>query len=213
MVQTYISATLGNMVAQSVMRGLNVNDKPLDLADSVLSGMQVGTAFIAYPVSVQLLKDVCPAFKKNAEDPNGNKWITYTLGGAGGAAIVTLLNYPISRFQMARRTGTCPIKNPIKEMASMYIDQVGSSIGFAATMGTVAPLIPIPKDSLGSWARNSGLVQISNIGGKVFAYPIHKIRHGSSLCGMIGGYLKGALGVCVTGDSTAHFKNVLAFIA
>lgn len=213
MVHTYISATLGNMVAQSVMRGLGTTEAPLDFCDSALSGMQVGTAFIAYPVSVQLLKDISPKFKKNAEDPNGNKWITYTLGGAGGAAIVTLLNYPISRIQVTRKTGKCPIKNPLKEMASMYVDQIGSSIGFAATMGTVAPLIPIPKDSLGSWARNSGLVQIANIGGKCFAYPIHKIRHGSTLCGMISGYLKGSLGVMVTGDSTMHFKNVLSFIA
>jgi hypothetical protein len=55
-------------------------------------------------------------------------------------------------------------------------------------------------------------VNISNIGGKIGAWPIHAVRHGKRLTEMIGGYIKGVPGVIVCGDATASFKNVFGFL-
>ena len=211
MAQTYIGATLGNMVSQVTMRGIRGGEGPVNWTDTALNGLQVGTAFIAYPVACRILSNVCPRFKENMTNPNGNKLMVYTLGGAGAAAILTVVNLPLSRMAISLKTKACHHPKP-RDFVKTFFDNVGSSIGFAATMGTIAPHVPIPKDSLGQWARTHLLVNVSNIGGKVFAYPIHHLRHGSTLSGMVGGYIQNMGGVVITGDATNHFKNVLQFL-
>ena len=213
MYQTYVSATLGSIVSQAAMRGVNGAAGPIDWHDSLLSGMMTGTAFIAYPVACDILKKKCASFKRAFEDPKACKIPVYIEGGMLGAAIVTVMNYPLSVLQQKHRAkgGEAPGFSP-KGFAGFYIDQVGSSIGFAATMGTLAPRIPIPKNSLLAWARQHALVNISNVGAKCTAFPIHFLRHGSTLTGMVGGYLKGVPGVVICGDATNHFKGVFGFM-
>ena len=153
-------------------------------------------------------------FKRSFEDPKACKAPVYIKGGMLGAAIVTLTNYPLSVLQQRHRAkngGEAPKFSP-KGVAGFYIDQLGSSIGFAATMGTLAPRVPIPKNSLLAWARQHALVNISNVGAKLCAFPVHYIRHGSTLTGMVGGYLKMVPGVVITGDATNHFKGVFGFM-
>lgn len=212
MYQTYVSATLGSMVSQAAMRGIN-GATPIDWKDTLLSGMMTGTAFIAYPVACNFLKKNCPDFKQKFEDPKACKLTVYLRGGMVGAAICTALNYPLTVAKQchAAKDGKGP-KITLKGAAGFYADQVGSSIGFATTMGTLAPKVPIPKNSFLAWARQHALVNISNVGGKCFAFPIHYLRHGSTLTGMVGGYLKGMGGVVICGDATNHFKNVFQFM-
>ena len=137
--------------------------------------------------------------------------MVYTLGGVGAAAILTAVNLPISKMAASLKTKTCQAPKA-SDFVSTFVDSVGSSIGFAATMGTLAPLVPVPKDSLGQWGRANFLVNVSNIGGKVFSYPIHSLRYGSTLTGMVGGYIQNMGGVVITGDATNHFKNLLQFL-
>ncbi|KAK8893562.1 hypothetical protein M9Y10_021985 [Tritrichomonas musculus] len=210
MEQTYIAATLGNMVASAATRGLNGASGSIDFTDTLLSGLQTGTAFIAYPVACQYLKKTSKDFKKNFEDPNGHKLLVYIEAGALGAGICTLLNYPISTIQKNRK-GAKQSFSP-KGFAGFYADQVGSSIGFAATNGTLQSIIPVPKNSVLAYVRNHFCVNVANIGGKCLAFPIHHLRHGSTLTGMIGGYIPSIPGVIITGDATNHFKNVLGFM-
>ncbi|OHT09689.1 hypothetical protein TRFO_21306 [Tritrichomonas foetus] len=211
MEQTFIGATLGSMVSQAAVRGLNGASGSLDFVDTLLGGLQTGTAFIAYPVACDYLKKHCPQFRKNFEDPKGCKIAVYVQGGMLGAGICTLMNYPLSTIQKNRKGAE---KTPIslKGAVGFYVDQVGSSVGFAATMGTLNPIVPTSKNSVLAWARQHLLVNVSNVGGKCVAFPIHYLRHGSSLTGMIGHYLQGVPGVIITGDATAHFKNVLGFM-
>lgn len=97
-------------------------------------------------------------------------------------------------------------------MAGAWVDQLGASIGFAATNNTLGPKWAIPKNSLLAYLRANTLVQVSNIGGKILSYPIHKVRHGASLPGMLTSYLKGAHGPWVTGDACLFFKGVFNYM-
>lgn len=213
MAQTYVGATLGSIVSQVAMRGISGASTPFDFKTSLLGGLQTGTAFIAYPVACDILAKNSKAFKNRKEDPNANQLPIYIQGGMLGAAIITTINYPLSCILKGYQAPDKKGPNPdLKGALSFYVDQVGSSIGFATTMNTLAPKVPIPSNSLLAWARQHALVNISNVGGKVFAFPIHKIRHGSTLTGMVTGYLKGMGGVVICGDATVHFKNVLGFL-
>jgi hypothetical protein len=100
----------------------------------------------------------------------------------------------------------------LKAAAGFYAEQIGSSIGFAATIGTLTPRIPTASNSLLAWARQNALVNIANIGGKVLSWPAQAIRNGATLTGLVGGYLKFIPGVIATGDATNHFKGVFAFL-
>ena len=210
MAQTYVSATLGNMVSQLVMRGYYGGAGKVDMGNVFLVGLQVGTSFIAYPVAIQILRNKCKKFRDNMDDPKGNKLLTYAAGGATAALIVTAVNYPISRIQMAYNNKK--VENFCKEFFGFYADQIGSSIGFAATMGTVAPLVPSCKDSLSSWARNLLLVNVSNVGGSLFAWPIRFLRHNASLPSMVLGNIRNIPGVMFTGDSSAQYRVITGFI-
>jgi len=185
----------------------------MNCVDTTCGALMTGTGFIAYPVAVEILKNKCQKFRKILEDPKASKIPIYVTAGALGAAICTATNYPLSVCQANNGVPADKKKKVnLKGALSFYVDQIGSSIGFAATMGTLAPKIPVPNNSLLAAARNHALVNISNIGGKVLSYPIHRIRHGSTLCGMVGGYLKNMGGVVITGDATDHFKRVLGFM-
>jgi hypothetical protein len=195
------------------MRGIHGAASGIDWGDAFLGGLQVGTAFIAYPVAVQFLKNNSTKFKKTLEDPNACKAPIYIQGGIVGAGIVTALNYPLSIILGKYRAAGKPAPDfSLSKAAGFYIDQVGSSIGFAATMGTIAPKVPIPKNSFLAWARGAALVNISNIGGKIAAWPIHALRHRSTLSGMVLGYLPAVPAIIVCGDATNHFKGVLSFL-
>jgi hypothetical protein len=211
--QTFISATLGSVVSQSIFRGIHGAPAPIDFTEAFLEGTKVGTSFIAYPVAVEILKRNCPAFKKTAEDPNASKIPVYVKGGALGAAIVTAVHYPVNVIlgQYRSKDGKAPGFD-LKAAAGFYVDQIGSSIGFAATNGTLAPKIPTSTNSFLAWARANALVNISNIGGKILSWPVHAIRHGATLTGQVGGYLKIIPVIVATGDATNHFKGVLAFL-
>ncbi|EAX93739.1 hypothetical protein TVAG_455090 [Trichomonas vaginalis G3] len=210
MTKTFIGATLGGMTAIIAERGVKGAQGSANLADIALSGMHVGVNFIAYPVALQVLSDAFPKFKKNKEDPNGNKAIVYVAGGITGALLGTLAKYPIVKVQEFRAKGKTTVSPT--EVASRFVDSIGGSIGFAATMGTVAPHVPACPNSLGSWARGHLLVHISDLGATLLSFPVARIRYGASLGGMIQGWAKGRLGTTIIGDATHHFKDVLAFI-
>ena len=210
MAQTYVSATIGNMVSQLAMRGYYGGAGKADMGNVFFIGLQVGTSFIAYPVAIQILRNKCKKFRDNMDDPNGSKLITYAAGGATAALIVTAVNYPISRIQMAYNKKK--VEHFFRDFAGFYADQIGSSIGFAATMGTVAPLIPSVNDSLSKWARSNLLVNIANIGASVFAWPIRYIRRGASLPAMIRGNIASIPGFAITGDYTNQVKIITSFL-
>jgi hypothetical protein len=217
MVQTFIGSAAGSMLSQAMGRGIAGAQTPIDWVDTAINGLKTGTAFIAYPVAVRTLSNACPTYKQAVECPTAPKAKVYILGGSLAALICTAVSFPLGKMQACRSGKACTMKernlaNCATEFAGAYADQIGISIGFAATMGTLAPLVPIPKNSILAWIRQSSLVQISNMGGRVFAFPIHKIRRGATLGGMLGGYLKNWHGVLITGDACNYYKGVLQSI-
>ncbi|EAY02077.1 hypothetical protein TVAG_485120 [Trichomonas vaginalis G3] len=216
MIQTYVSAALGSVVSNAVVRGISGAQTPIDWAGVAIGGLQTGTAFISYPVALKILSDHCESFKKDLESPNGNKAKVYILGGALGAAIIAVVNFPLSKLNQARQ-GKCEKKgccacNFAKGMAGTFVDQLGASIGFAATNNTLGPMIPVPHNSFLAYLRANSLVQISNVGGKLLSYPILAYRHGATLPGLLGGYFRTAHGPWITGDACNFFKGVFTCI-
>ena len=219
MVQTFVSAACGSVFSQAACRGIAGAQTPIDWVDASLNGLKTGTAFIAYPVAVKALADAWPFYKKHLECPKATKIPVYVFGGALGAFICTCVNLPLGRVQNARKGGKpcntngSNLANCAKCFAGAYVDQLPSSIGFAATNGTLGPLVPTSTNSFVTWARNNALVNISNIGGKLLSYPVHRIRHGSKLTTMLLDYIRGMHGVVITGDATNFFKGIFACIA
>lgn len=211
MAQTYIAATFGSMVSQLAMRGILGGAGRADMTNTILSGLQVGTNFVAYPIAIQLLRKHSQKFRENMDDPHGKKFVTYLAGGAVAAGIVTAVNYPLTKIMAWHNHQKADKHTP--SIFGFYADQIGSSIGFAATMGTLSPIVPVYHDSLSTWIRTNLLVNASNIGGKLFSYPIHHLRYGTTLSSMITGYMKAIPAVIITGDATNQIKDTIAFIA
>jgi hypothetical protein len=181
-IQTYISAALGNVISQAVTRGIKGAAAPINFTEAFLIGGQVGTAFIAYPVAVHILKNSSAAFKKVAEDPKACLAEVWIKGGLLGAGIVTAVNYPLGLIAAAHRAKGGPSPGfSLHGLAGAYIDQVGKSIGFAATSSVLFSALPQSKNSLVSWARTNAIVNIATLGGRILAYPILALRHGTTL--------------------------------
>ena len=53
--QTYIGATLADMATGVVMNGLSGQGTKINWGNSLLGGLQTGTNFVAYSISVDLL--------------------------------------------------------------------------------------------------------------------------------------------------------------
>lgn len=208
--QTYISAAIGNIVAQLTVRGVNGSPTPVDYTDMILSALQTGTVFISNPIGYEILRRNNEDFKKKLEDENASKLSVWIEGGILGAAVVATVNYPISTIQKKRR-GENP-RFSFKGMAGHFADQLGSSIGFAMTNDTLNKYVPSSKNSLVNWVRGSLQANISKFGGKCCALPVHYLRHGTTPKEMISACIKGAAGVIITRDAAAQLKNVLGFM-
>ena len=204
MLKTFAASTLGCITSNVIQSGLSGSTGAPDFIDLALGGMQCGVDFIAYPIAVNIVAKLSPKFKKNMEDPKGCKIITYVIGGAATAVLGTLLKYPIQKAQAKQGEKFC-----IKEVLSNMVDAVGGSIGFAATINTVAPLLPAPINSLHDWAQGHLLVHIANLGASLAAYPVAHIRYGVSLPAIIGGWKDGLFGTMCTGDAMTHFKALM----
>ena len=207
MIKTFCAATLGCVTSNVIQRGTSGSKGAVDFADLALGGLQCGVDFIAYPVALNLIGKASESFKKNMEDPNGKKYITYIAGGAVTAVIGTLAKYPI-QIMKDRRKGEnvkCNAKDFLKNVAG----SVGGSIGFAATIGTVAPFFPKPASPLMEWAQGHVLVHIANLGATLASFPVAHLQSGVRLCDMLAGWKCGILPTMYTNDACAHFKALM----
>lgn len=208
--QTYISATLGNLLAQFTVRGLNGTSGQVDFVDKLLSAMQTGTVFISNPIAYEILKRNSKDFKRKLEDPNSSKLSIWIEGGILGATVVATLNYPISIIQKRYR-GENP-KVSLSGLAGHFADQLGVSIGFQMTNDTLTKYIPSSKNSLINWIRGGIQANVAKYGGKCCSMPIHYLRHGTTPQEITNACIQGASGVIITRDAAAHFRNVFGFM-
>lgn len=208
--QTYISAAIGNIVAQLTVRGVNGTPNPVDYTDIVLSALQTGTVFISNPIGYEILRRNSKSFREKLEDENASKLSVWIEGGILGAAVVAAVNYPISTIQKKRRGEKQQFT--FKGLAGHFADQLGSSIGFAMTNDTLNRVIPSSKNSLVNWVRGSLQANVSKFGGKCCALPVHYLRHGTTPQEMVSACIKGAAGVIITRDTAAQLRNVLGFM-
>ena len=205
--QTVVAAALGSATSALIQRGQAGAQGSADYVDLALGGLQTGVDFVAYPVALNLLGKVSPAFKKNLENPKGKKYVTWVLGGATTALLGSLLKYPLQVAQQSRK-GEKKACNP-KDILSNTIDSIGGSIGFPATNDTFTPLIPEQSNAFASWARGHVLVHIANLGSTLFAFPLARLRHGAKLGDMIAGWARGIPGTMYLNDACGHFKALM----
>jgi hypothetical protein len=213
MVQTYISAVLGSVVSQTVIRGVNGAPDRLDFIASFLIAGQVGTTFIAYPVAVRILKSQSTAFKNLAEDPNACQAQVWVKGGMLGAGIVTAVNYPLGlAFAAYWPNEESHPSSSVKEAAGAYLDQIGRSIGFAAVSSTLHKSLPATSNSLGSWVKNHAVVNLATLAGRLLAFPVLSVRHETTLGSIFAEGIQRLPGMVVTRDAMNQFKGIFGFL-
>lgn len=127
MTKTFIGATLGAVTSFVAERGIKGAQGKADFVDLALTGMHVGVNFISYPIALKLLSEAIPEFKKNMQNPNGCKAITYIAGGLTGALLGTLAKYPLIKIAEIRKNGKTKCSGC--EIVSNWVNSAGGAIG------------------------------------------------------------------------------------
>ena len=201
----YVSAAAGGILSDSILRGLKPTNAPINLKNSFLSSMKTATTLSSFPISTYILSKSSPKFKSYQKSNKIiDKILFFTIGGAGATGVFTLINYPITLLQEGKKEN---IKDFVKGISKMYTDRLGVSIGFAATMETLQTVVPFSTNSVVNWARNLSIVHLSNIGGKICAFPIHYMKYGIPLSKMMKSYLQFAVPMTIQCDCIGFYKK------
>ena len=203
-----VCGTLGGAFSYAVSKGCGGSAPAFTLVDAVLSGMQTGAQLASFPLATQCLAAVSPTFRRNVDDPNGNKVMVYGLGGAGAAVFFSAFAYPI-RTRMAAQQSGKKCKVSLKGYCSFYIDQVPVSIGFPATIEYLMTHVPASSNTFVTWARTHFCINMSNISARLLACPVHYIRHGTPASRVLMQYIANIPNVMVTSDAVSHFRKLI----
>lgn len=180
MVKAYLSGTFGDMLAQILDRGLSTPKTPYSPVNSLLSGMQVGTAFIGYPLAVETLTAASKKFREQRE--KGNKLVVYTAGGVTAAAMMAVINYPIVYAQNlynGKKEKPCPV--------NMFVGGIAPTIGFTAGADFAGEYLPKAKCKGTELVRHHAINFAGNVGASVLSTAVEVARHGKSgLAGLYG---------------------------
>ena len=221
----FVTGTVGGGIASCISSGINGNGNKLDFVDIVLNGIPVGAQLSSFPLSIHLLSSAFPKFHEIAKNKEKEPVKFYLFGGIFAALIYTSLNYPATILSYNRKinkenksnNNNKNDSNKFKKITfngfiDQFTDRLGISIGFPWAMNTLQNAVPNSKNTLIEWGRNHLLVCGSNITGRIFAFPIHKIKHGTNLSSMLIKYLKNTPNVMLTGDCVAAIKPAFTFM-
>ena len=220
----FITGTVGGGIASCISAGINGNGTKLDFADIALNGIPVGAQLSSFPLSVHLLSSISPKFREIAKNKEKEPVKFYLIGGVLAAAIYTGLNYPATVLSYNRKISKNKNQNTAKNdqlklkritfngFIDQFTDRLGISIGFPWAMNTLQNAVPNSSNSLIEWGRNHLLVCGSNVTGRIFAFPIHKLKRGTKLSSMLIKYLKNTPNVMLTGDCVSAVKPAFSFM-
>ena len=202
----FVSGLIGGSLSHCLCEGMK-GTKGVTIPEAILNGIPVASQLSSFALSSHILSKISPYYKEQMDNPKGNKLVVYALGGAGASLIFTTLTYP-SKVMISKKKDK-NAKITFQGAKSFYFDRLGISIGFPMAMDYLQENVPMPQNSLMKWIRGHALVHLSNVSGRIIAYPILHVRYGSTLNGMISNYLNNHISVCLTGDCVSVVKPPL----
>ncbi|KAH0793765.1 hypothetical protein GPJ56_002317 [Histomonas meleagridis] len=208
MLTTFISSTLAGVFTDAVVSGASGSAKPLDLTNSFYNGLQLGTNFVAYPIATRLLENKSKTYRQKEKE--NNKVFLYASKAVVTAGIVAAVNYPISKFQEVHNNKKTIIS--LKDFGIYFADQILPNVGFPVTNDYLHKVIPVPKDSLSQYLRESTIATLSSLGGSVANLPLSIPKDHATISGTLSGWIKSIGKTTCTNDSYAHFAKTLQFI-
>ena len=219
-----ITGTIGGGIASCMTAGIQGSGLPMDFVDIVLNGIPVGAQMSSFPLAVRILSLASPKYRDISKNRDKEQVKFYVFGGIGAAAIYTALNYPATVISFNRKikkqqnkSQNMNSQNKLKNLSmkgyfNAYLDRLGISIGFPWAMNTLQNLVPHSRNSLIEWGRGHLLVCGSNVSARFCAFPIHRLKNGSSLKMMLTKYLKNTPNVMLTGDCVAAVRSPFKFM-
>lgn len=216
--RTYLAATLADMTTGVVMNGLSGQGASINWGNALLNGLQTGTNFVAYPISVDLLAKNSKAYKelqKEFEDPKKSTFLVkskvYVINALATSALITTVNYPLSKVQEMFQNKK-PSAKPT-ELVNFYVNGVLPNIGYPVVANSLSAKIPESKNSLKNYLRATYINVAASFGGTVFNLPVSVLRDHASPIGTIKGFRGAIVPIIFTQDFVTHFSNVLKCIA
>lgn len=215
---TYLSATLADMATGVVMNGLSGQGASINWGNALLNGLQTGTHFVAYPISVDLLAKNSKAYKelqKEFEDPKKSTFLVkskvYVINALTTSALITTVNYPLSKVQEMFQNKK-PSAKPT-ELVNFYVNGVLPNIGYPLVANSLSAKIPESKNSLKKYLRGTYINVAASFGGTVFNLPVSALRDHVSPIETIKGFGGAIAPIIFTQDFVTHFSNVLKSIS
>lgn len=217
--RTYIGATLADMATGVVMNGLSGQGTKINWGNALLGGLQTGTNFVAYPIAVDILEKNSKAYKELESEFNDPKKSTfmvkskvYVINALTTSALVTTVNYPLSKVQdMFKNNGKTSAKPT--ELVNFYVNGVLPNIGYPLVANTLSAKIPESKNSLKKYLRGTCINLVASFGGSVFNLPVSVLRDHVPVTQTVKGFCGSIVPIVCTQDFLTHFQNVFKCIS
>lgn len=204
-----MSSAFGGLLSSSVVCGLR--GEKLNVPDAFIQSMKSATTLTSFPVAVHFLRKASPRYR--ALDDRGatdvrQQVLASAIGGAFATIMYTAVNYPLSKLQDKMRHGTDVDMSKVpREMLKTFTDRFGASVGFSVTMNTLQQIVPHFQNSLIDELRGLAIVHVSGLNGKLLAFPVHKLKYGTTLPQMLVPFFKVAMNTAIQCESIGFFKK------
>ena len=209
---TYISAVLADMSTQTILNGISEKAAQLDWADTFLNGLQTATGFIAYPIAFDVLEKTSKKYRQIQEKKTlSDQVLFYGVTSATASAILTGVNYPISKVQQARKDGK--VNASVNEVVKFYFDGILPTAGFLVFADKIADVLPPTKNSLGSWINESAINSFGALGSTLFNLPVSLLRDKTPLLTSINNWKSSLIPGIIMQDTFSHFNRVFKSLA
>jgi hypothetical protein len=172
--KTYLASTVADVTTRAIFAGVLGNASPLDLPDAVLSGIQTGTTFVAPSIAGAILKRTVtnPRYCKSP-------WFNYVAGSVVSSAIITSVNYPLSKAAEARTKGKAQCS--LKEFVGNFVDLILPNIAFPVISDRLEGVLPTAKNSAAVFLRRAAITGAASCGSVLANAPIAAVKNGTKL--------------------------------
>ncbi|EAY05950.1 hypothetical protein TVAG_087280 [Trichomonas vaginalis G3] len=210
MTNIYLTTAVADVFANTIIRGIQCADCPIDFVDAVLHGCHTATTFIAHPIADKILENISQSYKYHSQDENGCKIYAYVAGGIATAGLITAINFPLDQFRTSRKEGKFNMPKA-SEFTGFFVNQVGSKLGsmFACQMlGSIAakeytnPFI--------RWTRDQALLASVNFVSTIFVVPIALVSR-KNIKQLFTKWVKQLYPNMILCDSVGHFMSLSSF--
>jgi hypothetical protein len=183
----FISATIMDVVTRAIFSAIEGNLLPFNAFDSVILGLESGVAAIAPSLASEVLKSSAITRKFTQ-----NRWTGYVAHALVSSAIVTGVNYPLSKAAELHRKGSTRLS--LREFANHYADRIVAGIAYPAIMDALGAALPATKHPIAAYGRDGLITLIASAGAAIAAVPIAKVENRGIIAAVaVGALLPGIL--------------------